>query len=521
MFTALPAIALLAVLGALLAISHRNGSADDRREESREVANAAALNARGYLDDRFDVLAAVSVQPASRATLKASAAASGFDNLGTIDRHGRTVISTSLPSGAPPLDVSDRAYVQAALAGRTAVSDVLDSRVSGRPVLAIGYPVSDGLVAGGLLLDQVGAVLRRLLFSPGAGVTVIDGAGNVVVGARPVRGLQPAPAAYPLASMRRSGAGTVRSRDQLLGYHTVRGTGWLVVVAQDYGAVIGPLNRALWLEIGALALFALVGVFITFASARRFDRLDREREDALAVQREIALTLQRSLLPDLVVPDSVMVSAHYVPAQGVVAVGGDWYDLVDIGDGRVAFDVGDVAGHGLEAAVTMGKLRSAARVAGLEGSSPVAALTALDRFATSIASRPLATVAYAVLDPATGVLRYALAGHPPPLLIRADGSANYLEGGRSPLLGVPPVSPRAEAEVTLAPGDVLVVYTDGLVERPEASIDEGMAALAKRAAGLVGDIPSMADRLLATVTEPRRDDAAVLVVALQPSSVAS
>ncbi len=177
-------------------------------------------------------------------------------------------------------------------------------------------------------------------------------------------------------------------------------------------------------------------------------------------------------------------SAHYVPAQGVVAVGGDWYDLVDIGDGRVAFDVGDVAGHGLQAAVTMGKLRSAARVEGLNGSAPADALTALNRFAGSIEHRPLATVAYAVLDLATGELRYAVAGHPPPLLIRADGTTEYLEGGRSPLLGVPPPGPRAEAAVTLAVGDVLVIYTDGLVERPEESIDEGLAALAHRAAAL-------------------------------------
>jgi serine phosphatase RsbU (regulator of sigma subunit) len=168
----------------------------------------------------------------------------------------------------------------------------------------------------------------------------------------------------------------------------------------------------------------------------------------------------------------------------------------------------------------MGKLRSATRAEALHSSSPVEALSGLDRFASLLDGRPLATVAYAVLDVASGLLRYALAGHPPPLLIRADGSTELLEGGRSPLLGVAPVAPRAEAEVTLRQGDTLVVYTDGLVERPDCPIDEGLADLSRRAPALARDPATLAERLLDAVAEPRRDDAAVLVVRLQPSSVA-
>ncbi len=544
MFTALPAIAVLAALGALVAISHRSASSADRRAESAEVARAAALNARGYLDDQFAILASVAANadvaagsPKMLPYLRRVIATGRFENgIGFIDTRGFTRLSTSLPPGTPPIDLSDRRYVRRALSGQAAVSEVVLGRVRNRPLLTYAFPTRDaknmvsGVVAGSLALDAAGEGLRRLLFSPDAGVTLVDSAGHVIVGSAPVRGLQAPPRGYPVARMRRERHGVVDSAQtaqgrRVLGFATVGGTGWTAVVDRPYSAVIGPLNRTLWAEIGALALFALVGVLLTFAVGRRLDRLDRAREDALSEQREIALALQRSLLPDLEVPEGLSASAFYVPAQGVVAVGGDWYDLIDGGDGRVALNVGDVAGHGLDAAATMGKLRSAARVEGLRPSAPRDALTALDRFAGSLALRPLATVAYVVLDLRTGRMRYALAGHPPPLLIRADGTTSYLEGGRSPLLGVPPLERRAEGEATLRPGDTLVIYTDGLVERPESSIDEGLATLAERAATLVHDVPALAEQLVSYVPEPRRDDAAVLAVQYlgvrQPSSVAS
>lgn len=533
MFTALPALAVLAVLGASLAITHRNASAEDRRGESAELAAAAAVNARGYLDDRFALLATIATEDDVRAGrprmltyLKRAAATGGFENgVGFVDGRGMSRISSSVPPGTPPVDLSDRLYVQQALAGRATVSEVLLGRRENRPLLTYAYPVRDvrgtvtGLVAGSLALDAAGKGLQRLLFTPDAGLTLVDAAGNIIVGDNPVRGLVPAPRGYRVAQMRQERRGALEAETaegrRILGFATVPGTGWTVIVDREHGAVIGPLNRTLWIEIAALALFAVLGTLFTLATARRLDRLDLEREDALTEQREIALALQRSLmLPEFEVPDGLAVGAHYVPAQGAVSVGGDWYDLIDGEDGRVTFNIGDVAGHGLEAAATMGKLRSAARVEGLKGSPPAEALSALQRFAASLALRPLATVAYADLDLRTGLLRFALAGHPPPLLIRADGSTSYLEGGRSPLLGVEATEPRAQGQVMLRPGDTLVIYTDGLVERPESSLDEGLATLAERSAALVHDVATMAGRLLARVPEPRRDDAAVLIVQL-------
>jgi hypothetical protein len=511
----------------------------------RALGVTAGVAARRFLDDQFAILATVAANPDVREArarrmrrFLRDAARSGRFSTGLtfVDARGRTRASTTLPPDAAPVDLSDRAYVQEALKGRAAVSEVLLGRVRNRPIIAFAYPVTrmdgrrSGLVVGSLQLDRVDAALRRLLFSPGAGETILDGANNVIVGAKPVSGVQPAPDAYPLTTLRAGRDGVVdriemEGGDRIAGFAGVTSTNWVVVVDRPRDDVIGPLDQALVAELAAIALLAMIGVLLTLATARRLDRLDRARDQALTEQRAIALQLQNSLLPDLRIPDGLLAYAGYVPAQGAMSVGGDWYDLVDTGGGCVALSVGDVAGHGLAAAATMGKLRSATRAEALHTSSPIEALTGLDRFASYLDGRPLATVAYAVLDLRSGRLRYALAGHPPPLVVRADGTTELLEDGRSPLLGVTPLEPRAEAETTLAPGDTLVVFTDGLVERPESSIDDGLEKLAARAAAASGTPEQLVEALLAAVPEPRRDDAAVLVVRFvglgHPSSVAA
>ena len=544
MFTALPAIAVLALLGALLAFEHRDSSAEDRLREVRELATAAAANTRGYLDDRFAVMGTVAASPTVRTRgpglrdyLEDAVRASGFATLAIVDPDGMSRISTAVPAGQE-VDVADRDYFTEAIAGRPHVSGALESRFSGKPVVAFGYPLRDaegriaGVLAASLRLDVVSAGLDRLLFLEGAGATIIDDADKVIVDPSPdIKGLQPAAAGYPLERMREERLGIARDvetarGDRVVGFTDLPQTGWLVLVDRPRSAVIGPLDRALYAELGALALLALVGVLLTFATGRRLDRLDERRDEALAQQREIAIRLQLSLLPELRAVEGISARAGYVPAQGEMAVGGDWYDLIDAGDGRVVLSVGDVAGHGLSAAVTMGKLRSAARSTALQRFAPADALVHLDRFTTYLDGRPLATVVFIVLDLATGRLTFSSAGHPPPLILRAGGAAEFLEGGRSSLLGIGPLVPdRGEATETLDPGDTLVLYTDGLVERPDSSIDAGLASLVERARAIGDDPERLVAGLLEAVEEPRRDDAAVLVVRLdavrQPSSVAS
>ena len=545
-FTALPALLVLAAVGGVLAFNHRDAVSDERRREAAELAAAAAENARGYLEDRLAVLAAVAASPTVRkrepdlrSYLIATAQSADLDSLSLVEPPGLVEVSTAFPEGASPIDVSDRAYVQSALAGRPGISGALTSRVLGVPAVAFAVPVQAadgrviGAVASSLRLDRVSRGLERLLFIADARATVIDGEGNLVVGpAGPLKALQAAPEAYPLEEMRAQRGGVVETDgpdgERLLGFAALPRIDWIVVLDRPRSEVLGSLDRALYAEIAALIVLFGIGVLLTFVTARRLDRFDERRDEVLAEQRRIALAIQRSLLPELKVPHGVAAMVGYEPASGETAVGGDWYDLVNTLDGRVAMSVGDVAGHGLAAATTMGKLRSATRSAALSITDPAQALEHLDCFASLLDGRPLATVFYAVLDPASGALHYANAGHPPPVVLRRDGSTELLEAGRSPLLGVGPDKvARSEAQTHLDPGDTLVLYTDGLVERPDSSIDAGVAALLDLVRDIGPHPERLAPTLLASVPEPRRDDAAVLairlepVLAAQPSSVAS
>lgn len=193
-------------------------------------------------------------------------------------------------------------------------------------------------------------------------------------------------------------------------------------------------------------------------------------------QRETAVTLQHAMLGPANLPAGIEVRYH--PASRPLQVGGDWYDVVDLGDGRVALTVGDCVGHGLAAATVMGQLRSACRALLLEQSSPSAALAALDRFAARLPGARCTTAFCAVLTLATGELVYASAGHPPPIMVHADGATVLLEGGHGFPLALRPESPRPEDHVTMPPRATLLLYTDGLVERRGQSIDDGMALAA-------------------------------------------
>ncbi|MGB9303734.1 MAG: SpoIIE family protein phosphatase [Mycobacterium sp.] len=237
-------------------------------------------------------------------------------------------------------------------------------------------------------------------------------------------------------------------------------------------------------------------------------------------QRETAVALQHAMLGPPNLPGGFAVRYH--PASRPLQVGGDWYDLVDLDDGRVALIVGDCVGHGLAAATVMGQLRSACRALLLEQSSPTAALAGLDRFAARLPAARCTTAFCAVLTPDTGELVYASAGHPPPIMVHADGSIVQLDGGHGLPLALRPDWTRPEANITMPPRATLLLYTDGLVERRGRSIDDGMA----RAADLVQDgraqsLDEVADLLMSGL-EPEGgypDDVAMLLYR-QPAPLA-
>ncbi|MGH2724360.1 MAG: PP2C family protein-serine/threonine phosphatase [Actinomycetota bacterium] len=183
-------------------------------------------------------------------------------------------------------------------------------------------------------------------------------------------------------------------------------------------------------------------------------------------EHEIAETLQRAFLPkELPANDTIELSARYVAPGWGVEVGGDWYDVVELADGRLVVTVGDVLGRGLEAAVVMGQLRMAARAHALAAEDPPGLVDRLDHLLRRIDPSQMATVVCVMCDPATGEIRTVSAGHPPPLVIGPDGTASFLDAPPSLPLGVAPGVHRQETEARMEPGSTLMLYTDGIVER--------------------------------------------------------
>jgi serine phosphatase RsbU (regulator of sigma subunit)/anti-sigma regulatory factor (Ser/Thr protein kinase) len=193
-------------------------------------------------------------------------------------------------------------------------------------------------------------------------------------------------------------------------------------------------------------------------------------------QRETALALQHAILGPAHLPSGF--AARYQAASRPLQVGGDWYDVVELEDGRIALVVGDCVGHDLAAATVMGQVRSACRALLVENPSPSAALQGMDRFAARLAGAQCTTAVCAVLDPETGELVYSSAGHPPPILVHADGTRQILNDGHTIALGVRRNWVRPEARVTLPARSTLALYTDGLVERRRAALDHGIDRVA-------------------------------------------
>ncbi|MGW3593113.1 ATP-binding SpoIIE family protein phosphatase [Streptomyces fungicidicus] len=231
-------------------------------------------------------------------------------------------------------------------------------------------------------------------------------------------------------------------------------------------------------------------------------------------QRETAVTLQRSLLPqELEEPDDLRVAATYHPGGTEAAVGGDWYDVITLGGGRTALVIGDVMGRGVRAAAVMGQLRTAVRAYARLDLPPHEVLQLLDGLAMEIDANQIATCAYAIHDPNEGRLVYASAGHLPILVRDENGTVRRADEPTGPPLGTGGWM-HSSGSVPLGPGSTAVLYTDGLVERRNEDLDEGIAALERALAGATGGPQVVCDRLVrsAGVTPDHDDDVAVLVL---------
>ncbi len=255
--------------------------------------------------------------------------------------------------------------------------------------------------------------------------------------------------------------------------------------------------------------------FLESVAAQCALALDRARR--YETERDIAETLQRSVLPEtLPSMEGLRVAAVYLPGSTAVDVGGDWFDTLTLADGRMGFVVGDVVGKGVEAAATMAQLRNGMRALTLDHRTPGETVTKLNLLLSSYTDVPFATLGYVTLDPRTLDATVTSAGHPPPLVVEPDGEIRYLEGGGGLPLGADPDASYTEWHTTLEPGAIVVLYTDGLVERPDRSIDEGLDLLAAAAAAA----PREPDAFVNAVVEEllgkgaRGDDVALLVIRL-------
>jgi serine phosphatase RsbU (regulator of sigma subunit)/anti-sigma regulatory factor (Ser/Thr protein kinase)/transcriptional regulator with GAF, ATPase, and Fis domain len=266
-----------------------------------------------------------------------------------------------------------------------------------------------------------------------------------------------------------------------------------------------------WIQLSEKRPFTLEDqTLLTVLAGRLGQGLQRVHQ--VDQQRETALVLQHAILGPAHLPSGFAV--RYQAASRPLQVGGDWYDIVDLEDGRLALIVGDCVGHGLTAATVMGQLRSACRALLLDHPSPRAALCGLDRFAARLPGAQCTTAVCAVLDPDSGELVYSSAGHPPPILVDADGSTRTLDDGHTIPVGLRPDRPRPEAHATVPAGATLLLYTDGLVERRGTSLDQGIA----RASVVVRDgraaaLDDLADQIMTRLAPSSgyQDDVAVLL----------
>jgi FixJ family two-component response regulator/anti-sigma regulatory factor (Ser/Thr protein kinase) len=313
----------------------------------------------------------------------------------------------------------------------------------------------------------------------------------------------------------------------------------IVIDDVSHAEIVSPVLREKVASVAGVPLLAdgrIIGVMHVGSTAPRHftaedtivlqlaaDRAGRAIERARRFQQEheTAVTLQRSLLPDRL-PDipGLVLAARYLPGAAGAEVGGDWYDVIPLGDGRVGIAMGDVVGRGIPAASLMGQLRNGLRAYAIEGHSPAGVLERLDRLVQSLTPGRMATLLYMVIDADGRNAVFANGGHLPPLIVEPGRSPALLEGSRGVPLGVLPYATFEDATARIAPSSTLVLYTDGLVEERGISIEIRLDDLKRVAAPPFESPNELCDRLLTELLPggPGVDDVALLSLTTSPAS---
>ncbi len=335
------------------------------------------------------------------------------------------------------------------------------------------------------------------------------------------------PGTSPVARALQAGTSVTESVDVVLRQMADGPARDLLVALAPATAVVLPLTADAR-TVGVLTLYQDAGRVmadedtdiarqVAAEAARAIARVHRQNQQA-----QLAEALQRSLLTDPPALGETAVVVRYVPAAEAARVGGDWYDAFLQRDGSLVVVIGDVVGHDTEAAAAMGQLRGLLRgIAHYSSAGPAEVLRGLDEAIAQMHDETLATAAVARFecDGRGGRrLRWANAGHPPPMVLGADGTVTVLGGEIGDLmLGVDPTAVRAESVIPLPPGSVVLLHTDGLVERRESTLDEGTAALADHLADLAASpLEELCDALLARMLPGRPQDD-VALVAVRPA----
>ncbi|UAB92943.1 SpoIIE family protein phosphatase [Dactylosporangium vinaceum] len=516
-----------------------------QHERAREAALAdaagrarlAAIEVFGYRLGIVRSLQTLATDPALRgaapAAVQARLANAGVSfegltgGLAWADAGGVVRASTGAAAGAPteaewsPQALGDSAWI---------VTPALHSASFTGEVLIFAVPTRDdtgritGVLAGGWGLDFVRAVtdernatLGDELYGSNAELFVVDRDGRLIAGPGIGR-TQPMPPAVGavLEANRQRFAYGARPMptgldgrpDQVVAFARFEPFGESVVVQRPAAATFASADGAMRreaTELGAVLLaIGAGGIWL----ARRVDRLDAPRRSHIGAANALAWRVQRSLLPQTV-PADVLV--RYQPASRPIAVGGDWYDVLPLGPSGTMLIIGDVAGHDIDAALVMGQLRTAAAVLAEQADGPADMLHRLAQHVDRERQPTLTTMFCAMIDETTGDIRYASAGHPPALLRRPDGTVQRLDGAPGPALGIG-LDSFHETSIHAA-GATLLLYTDGLIERPGEDLYSGMDRLAT-AFGRHNPLDSGGvDDILADVlrgAEPT-DDIAILV----------
>jgi len=379
--------------------------------------------------------------------------------------------------------------------GRTALETLLDVNGKIASVATIGDVVHAALVSGA---SGIGAV--------GGAVFLLDAHGSLSVkettGADDDASMT---AALALAKQAIAGGGVVTRRFDVTFAERLAVGIPMRIMNRVVGSIVFAFHGDRELTAEETSMLATLGSRCAGAL---------ERASLYERERRVALTLQHRLLSTLPpTPAWIEAAACYVPASGL-EIGGDWFQLLDAGDGGIAAVVGDAVGHGIASAAAMGQLRASIATAVANDPHPDRALAAVDLFATRGADTLAASVAYTLFQP-DGIAHHASAGHLPVIWVPASGSARLVEGGRGPLLGFRPRNHSTQEALKFLEGDIAVMYTDGLIERRNEPIDAGLQRLLD-AVELTRHLPpqEMCDALVAAFTnqhEPQ-DDIALLIL---------